>query len=77
MDKQENPDGTLISRLAELAPQLNSVDRLEATIQNARDGYPHEQLAELAADICACPGEAAQRIRREVYDCLRLTRIPG
>ena len=71
------PGTTLIEgnpgeRLAQVLPKLSSIENLAVDIERARNEFPREQVAEIAKDILSYPGEAADRIQKEVYGLLGL-----
>jgi hypothetical protein len=45
---------------------------LRDCLEIAQHAYPFGRLHELAQEANPYPGQAAQRIRREVYDLLRI-----
>lgn len=73
----EVPGTTLIEgnpgeRLARILPKLSDPDNLVADIERAMRDFPREQVADIAKDILSYLGEAAQRVRTEAYQLLRV-----
>jgi hypothetical protein len=64
--------GTFGARLYDALPHVCSAAALESAIENARRSYPFERLAQIADEINAYPGKAAQRVREEIYQLLDL-----
>ncbi len=61
------------ARLAALSPTLTSASDLAATVGEALQHYPLDELAALAHQIDSNQGKAAQAMSKEIYDVLRLS----
>jgi hypothetical protein len=64
--------GSIRWNLLQFAPVLKDVRKLRECLLKAKDDYPLEKLHELAKTINPHPGEAAERIRKEIYDLLKI-----
>ncbi|MBN2137844.1 MAG: hypothetical protein JW720_08555 [Sedimentisphaerales bacterium] len=66
--------GSVTWKIRQFAPILNDARELRQALTSAMNTYPMEKLHELAKSMNPHPGEAAVRIRKEIYDLLG---IPG
>jgi GNAT superfamily N-acetyltransferase len=66
--------GSVTAKVRDFSPLLNGRS-LRECIAVARHSYPFGKLQELAREANPYPGEAAQRIRREVYSLLGLSAL--
>jgi hypothetical protein len=64
--------GSVTAKVREFSPILQDRE-LRDCLEIAERLYPFEQLRELAREANPFPGQAAQRIRREVYDLLGIS----
>jgi len=62
---------SVTGRIREFAPRLDDPRNLHQCLIEARDNYPEDKLRELAQFVHPYPGEAAGRIRREIYALLQ------
>lgn len=66
-------EGFLPWRLREISPKINDkATNLGACLNEALTAYPYEKLAKIAEDVNSYPGRAAERIREEIYEMLKL-----
>ncbi len=72
IEQSESPENSMISRLVKISPRLEAPDQLEHIVQSALREYPLDKLKHIALDICAYPGQSANRIRQETYQVLNL-----
>ncbi len=63
---------SIIGKIRQFAPLLNNPKRLREYLMNALSNYPLPKLLELNKDIYCHPGEAAVRIRQEIYSLLKI-----
>lgn len=68
--------GSITWQLYQFAPILNDMRNLREALLKAKNDYPFEKLTELASSMNPCPGEAAERIRKEVYALLQIVSEP-
>ena len=62
-----------ISMLKNISPVLQDDARdLNEKIEEALTKYPYDRLDEVAKAINSCPGESKKRIKRAIYDLLKL-----
>jgi GNAT superfamily N-acetyltransferase len=61
---------SLTWKIRQFALILSDARMLRECLLKTKDGYPFEKLHELAQTIHPHPGEAAKRIRKEIYDLL-------
>ena len=71
------PDASLVKgapvhELSEILPRLEGVDKLEEGLLTAFSEFPREQVAKIARECNSYPGEAADRIKKEIYGVLKL-----
>jgi hypothetical protein len=64
-------------KIHQFAPILNDARMLREYLHNAKDDYPLDKLHELAQTIDPHPGEAPGRIRKEIYNLLRIPVYAG
>lgn len=64
-------------KIREFAPILKDARRLREFLMAAQQNYPVAKLRELARMVHPHPGEAASRIRREIYGLLGIPPMPG
>jgi len=57
-------------QVRQFAPVLRDAADLDAVLADVKKNYPFEKLRNLAATICPHAGEAAERMRKEVYRLL-------
>ncbi|MEY8197696.1 MAG: CDP-glycerol glycerophosphotransferase family protein [Colwellia sp.] len=72
------PDGVIsekspIWRLYNEAPRINKVEDLHSIIKSLMIKYPKEILKSCSSDLLTYPGEAKERMKREIYRLLKLT----
>ena len=66
-------EGNPGQRLAAVLPKLGAPETLEPDLLAALESLPEKQVKEITGDILSYPGEAAERVRREVYELLGLS----
>ena len=67
-------DGTMVKRLYDELPHIDRADRLEEIIRQVRSpAYPIDRHRAIAGLIVSYPGEAAARMRAEIYRLLDLS----
>lgn len=64
-------------KVRQFAPILSDARMLRECLLKAKDGYPFEKLHQLAQTIHPYPGEAAERIRKEIYNLLGIPALFG
>jgi hypothetical protein len=64
--------GSTTWQLRQFAPVLNDARRLREYLVETREDYPRDKLRNLARTVHPHRGEAAERIRGEIYALLRL-----
>lgn len=70
-------EGFLPWRLRKISPKLNkNATNLRDCLNEALQQYPKDKLAKIAKDVNSHPGEAAKRIRKEIYDLLKFDLSP-
>jgi len=60
-------------KLSRVLPQLSEPETLEADLQKALTQFPADEVAAIAAEIVAYPGEAANRMTKHFYELLNLS----
>ncbi len=65
------------ARLAAISPRLRPGDYLANAIARTLKVYPMDKLNQLANEILSHPGEAAPRMRAEIYRLLELAPPPA
>ncbi len=66
------PPGSTVAQLYSISPHLESPAELESMIDQVLKDYPYDKLKQTAHEVNSLPGEAAGRIRRELYRLLDL-----
>ena len=59
-------------QLVHTCPVLRAPDELDGAITSALADYPFEQMEQITRQVNSYPGQAAERIRNEVYRLLQL-----
>lgn len=66
------PAGSTVHQLYCISPHLNSPAELQRGLDQVLQSYPYDRLRQIAYETNSLPGEAAGRIRRELYRLLEL-----
>lgn len=65
--------GTVIRRIRDISPTLRpDASDLRQVLLEAGNSYPFDKLREIASQINSFPHQAADRMREEIYEQLRL-----
>ena len=65
-------EGSYTWKFRELSPIFKEADQLRDCLERAAKSYPTDRLKNLAGDITSYPGEAFERVSREIYELLGL-----
>jgi len=65
--------GSFLRRLRRMSPILNNDGDLRRCLLKAKYEYPFDKLQEMAGQINSYPGQSHERIRREIYQLIKLS----
>jgi len=72
MDKGTVRDGSPVWQLQQICPTLASPQQLHEKVEQAFAKFSTKVMRQVTKRLCAYPGQAADRIRHELYGVLRL-----
>ncbi len=67
---------SILGKIRRFAPILKDAGKLRECLVDALRHYPGDQLHELARSVQPYPGQAAERIRKEIYSVLKIPAPP-
>jgi len=67
------PEASTVNRLYNISPHFKAPADLEKVIEDGLRDYPFDELHKIALEVNSYPGEAAVRVRRELYRLLELS----
>jgi hypothetical protein len=71
--KQAMWEDFVATRIRKIVPMLPNAQSLRERLADARERYPREKVREIAEFVHPHPGEAAGRIRKEIYRLLKMS----
>jgi len=66
------PPESTVDRLYQISPHLQNPEELEAMIAAVCQEYPYDDLSQIASEVNSFPGEAAKKMRQELFDLLSI-----
>jgi len=66
------PDGSTVHQLYSISPHFDSPAHLERAINRSLQSYPYDELQQISHQVNSAPGQAGERIQREMYRLLDL-----